>query len=216
VTRVTHFIDRSSRIQRRSERISQAPYNAPVQRRLFKILSVLSLLLFLGTLVLWVRSHWVQDWIVRGADEAIGTQVHSGLGRILCFHYDDRSRRTEPWAWSMGWAPVTSQTHQVLDTSDAPHWWNRLGFAVLRGGPGTSLAPSVVFFVLIPHWSLAVLFAVLPALYLRAAIRSRRRLRIGLCPVCGATPGRCPECGAAVDPVYVKTLHADEAPTSSA
>ena len=199
VTRVTHFIDRSSRTQRQSERISLAPYNPPVKWRLFTILSVLSLLLCLATLALWVRSHWVQDWFVRGADEAIGTQVHSGLGRILCFHYDDRSRRTEPWAWSMGSAPVTLQTHQLLDTSEAPHWWNRLGFAVLRGGSGTSLAPSVVFFVLIPHWSLALLFAVLPALHLRAAIRSRRRLRPGLCPVCGydlrATPDRCPECG---------------------
>ncbi len=53
--------------------------------------------------------------------------------------------------------------------------------------------------VLIPHWFLALLFAILPALRLRAAIRSHRRHRAGLCPVCGydlrATPERCPECG---------------------
>jgi hypothetical protein len=51
-----------------------------------------------------------------------------------------------------------------------------------------------------PHWFLALLFAILPALYLRGRLRSHRRVREGCCPVCGydlrATPDRCPECGA--------------------
>jgi len=175
---------------------------ANLRRRIFTALSVLSLLLCLATLALSVRSYWVQDWLVGGVDEGLGTQVHSGLGRILCFHYDDRDdfpRATQPWAWSIGSAPVALHAHQLLDTSDAPHWWNRLGFAALRGAPGTSLAPSVAFFVLIPHWFLALLFAILPALHLRALVRSRRLSRIGHCPRCGydlrATPERCPECG---------------------
>jgi hypothetical protein len=52
----------------------------------------------------------------------------------------------------------------------------------------------------VPHWFLALLFAIPPALHLRAMIRSRRRRhRAGHCPTCGydlrATPDRCPECG---------------------
>jgi hypothetical protein len=54
----------------------------------------------------------------------------------------------------------------------------------------------------LPHWFLALLFAVLPAVRVRAMIRNRRRFGAGLCPACGydlrATPGRCPECGAEV------------------
>jgi hypothetical protein len=51
----------------------------------------------------------------------------------------------------------------------------------------------------IPHWSLAVVFAILPAFQFRAILRSQHRHRQGLCPRCGydlrATPERCPECG---------------------
>jgi len=53
-----------------------------------------------------------------------------------------------------------------------------------------------------PHWFLALLFAIPPALHLRGAIRSRRLNGAGHCPRCGydlrATPERCPECGAEV------------------
>ena len=34
----------------------------PVKRRLFTILSALSLLLFVAVCVLWVRSYWIHDW----------------------------------------------------------------------------------------------------------------------------------------------------------
>jgi hypothetical protein len=59
--------------------------------------------------------------------------------------------------------------------------------------------PTEIRLVSLPHWFLALLFAILPAVHLRAAIRSRRRHRAGHCPTCGydlrATPERCPECG---------------------
>jgi len=53
----------------------------------------------------------------------------------------------------------------------------------------------------VPHWSIALLTAILPALTLRRTWLRRRRSRAGLCHRCGydlrASPDRCPECGAA-------------------
>jgi hypothetical protein len=55
--------------------------------------------------------------------------------------------------------------------------------------------------VLVPHWLLVPLTAILPAFGIRRTLAPRRRWRLArsLCAGCGydlrATPGRCPECG---------------------
>jgi hypothetical protein len=72
-----------------------------------------------------------------------------------------------------------------------------LGFGYKRSG-----SPEHMRVMWFPHWFLALIFAILPALRLRAILRTARRHRLGLCQHCGydlrATPhgGRCPECGA--------------------
>ena len=56
--------------------------------------------------------------------------------------------------------------------------------------------------VTLPAWFPALLFAILPAFWLRRRRIERKRNRIGFCQKCGydlrATPQRCPECGTAV------------------
>ena len=55
--------------------------------------------------------------------------------------------------------------------------------------------------VAIPHWSVMLVSAVLPALWFHGRRRARYRVVRGLCPACGydlrASPERCPECGVA-------------------
>jgi hypothetical protein len=81
--------------------------------------------------------------------------------------------------------------------------WGRFGFgfyAGQRSPPSWPMSHNDLFVVL-PHWAVVLLTAILPArcaLGLRRRRREARRMR-GLCPSCGydlrATPGRCPECG---------------------
>jgi hypothetical protein len=105
---------------------------------------------------------------------------------------------------------------------------NTLGFADVRIGARRSLEEARVMqrpslngtywgtpgkvrrnarLIIIPLWSVAALFAVLPALGLtrvtRRTLCHRNRRRRGHCPQCNydlrATPARCAECGASAD-----------------
>ena len=56
--------------------------------------------------------------------------------------------------------------------------------------------------VIMPHWPLILLTAILPAIRIKRYFRQRRRAREHLCKCCGydlrASPDRCPECGVEV------------------
>jgi hypothetical protein len=152
-------------------------------------LSVLSLLLCVGTLALWVRSYWVGD--------AVGWPIHgcwvaTSNGRTLLVLVDGYSI-PNPFRLTAGPRSERFWQWYIRDES-MPPTFEFVGFASRRGPNWTHYA--------VPMWFLALLFAILPALHLRALIRSRRLRRIGHCQRCGydlrATPERCPECGAEV------------------
>jgi len=175
-------------------------------RRLFNLLTLLSLLLCALLVALWVRSHWYDSFLKREApvDErhlnlvwSIGTSP--GLIRTS-YNVETLNpafrRDTSEWSWfdSSHEEPVNDVVGVPLPVPTLP---NRLGFYLMIGESKGSYRYTTVT---VPFWSLT-LIAAMPALIVNHGRLRRRRLKHrNLCPNCGydlrATPHRCPECGA--------------------
>jgi hypothetical protein len=178
-----------------------------VKRRLFTILSALSLLLCAAVCLLWMRSYWVGDF-VGWHRRVVGDPTY--VERMW-------AASTEPGGFGLVLQAYRTPTSSP---SPSPFWrtrpdpkglaiptWSRWGFKgyVWRSDPSVgSLEHHVasVRMLVVPAWSLCLLAAVLPSSWVAVTARRRmigRRLRQNLCPSCGydlrATPERCPECG---------------------
>ena len=148
--------------------------------------TVLSLLLFLASVVLWVRSHWVGDWLIwkRGRVfwlASVAGQFRVGGGYSSNGDQFNYQRIPPDTDFSEMW-PLSSEVIEFA------------GFAVDKKGSPTWYKAAA------PAWAVVVPSAVLPGIWL---VKRRRRdlARPGLWPGCGydlrATPDRCPECGRA-------------------
>jgi hypothetical protein len=170
-------------------------------RRLWRIflngLTICSLLLFLATAGLWVRSYWRADKVdwTRSFDP-LRNRPFIGLGSSrgrLTIHFGafaagERSRFVKSgWDWD-------TYAHSPIPVSNVANRW---GFGVRSGANLFGRRGVVVF----PAWLTVAVFAALPLVRGASFVRRRRRLREGHCEHCGydlrATPERCPECGAA-------------------
>ena len=180
-------------------------YNAPfMKRRLFAILSALSLLLFIAIGVSHIRSYNHYDLLdVRRFGCEFGVRHGDG---ILCILF----ARDEPlphggipaprWDLHLGQMPTGRSMHDLATPRP-----NRRGFgfhvARTRGRPvgNWTHGNRLLLLVYTPYWLPQTASAILPTLWLVLRLRARRRRRTGLCPTCGydlrATPDRCPECG---------------------
>jgi hypothetical protein len=165
--------------------------------------TLLSLLLCAATIALWIRSHTHLDDIDHFSHPQRYWSLRSAEGRLYL---------QQTWAAGPYWhqSPRTEYTTGELARlkyANLPFKWQAAGFAYGHV-PILSLSTSMTLTAHVyqaPHAFFALLFALPPALWLRAAIR-RRRLRArraaNACPTCGydlrATPDRCPECGTPV------------------
>ncbi|MDB5289965.1 MAG: hypothetical protein JWL69_1206 [Phycisphaerales bacterium] len=165
-----------------------------MRSRLFTVVCAASLLMYIATMVLWVRSYSRCDLLLRqrGPDDRIAVTSEFG---VLVFEVESPQRG----AIQPGW---------VYFDSRLPRRWGRppgvVGFAAFRGTNRhyLLLPPTAVYGVSAPHWAVAIITVVLPL----AWISRRGKLRLaavrragGLCAACGydlrASEGRCPECG---------------------
>jgi hypothetical protein len=162
------------------------------------------LILCLAVLIIWPRSHWSADsywWNDPGRVRALVTsagsfelylrEVPSTAGfRIL----GSRGHR--------GGQPVSDPLDGIRK-SDMPSRWTFLGF-----GHATDRASLRV--IVIPAWSVALVTALVPPLWLLRHRKRRAddRRRRNLCVRCGydlrASPERCPECGTPIKPTRAR------------
>ena len=169
-----------------------------MKRRLFGMTSLISLLLCVAALVLWVRSYWYYDVLVVPLPHPWSHVSINGI-----------RGRAEFWVHRSWLEPV----HAVVGTvrlQKVEFIWPPSRTADMMPHPpsfefryidASHSGMDIRFYVIaLPHWFLAALLAMAPALFLWRRLRASHRLHRNLCRNCGydlrASPGRCPECGA--------------------
>jgi hypothetical protein len=137
--------------------------------RLFDLLSMVSLFLLIGTVILCIRSYWTADYVAYCL-ESKEHGVISTVGRVVL--YDESAIAPFRWKAPFGFqyaarpAPPSMAAYDLPNSRRHGRW---LGFGVMSGDNGRYSA-SVRF---VPYWSVAIVMAILPVLWLR------KRWRIG-------------------------------------
>jgi hypothetical protein len=192
-------------------------------RRLFVVLSGLSLLLCVAVVMLWVRSYRRTD-VVGFAWRGALWQVTSDRGRVCLDNQPGRRRELEQieaaraaaleryeWLAEQALAALERAAAAPYPSTDRDAALDESKrFVEEHGLFGEQLEAAILRKPAIRPASYSARYAIpfgaaalLPAAWLARAIprlsRRRSRLERGLCPRCGydlrATPGRCPECG---------------------
>ena len=176
-----------------------------MKRRLFTILSAMSLLLFVAVVALWVRSYGV-EYSVFWARERKTYHVVSFDGRI--------GFRALPWGVPDS-PRAMSFTRAQLSAGRADRWVGQSVFGFLlrwerpeqtwrhlpgfRGGGSKSVTPPPYIVIAVPYYAITLVLLLGLMTQITRLNRLLKRGGHGLCPSCGydlrATPGRCPECG---------------------
>ena len=159
----------------------------PLRRYIFNTLTVVSLLLLLGTVGLWVRSYRHMDDInFLQANGQRNCAFHSAWGTLTYW------RRHE-------WNETTSveYEHWLLVkpaySADTSYLVKRFLIGFEHGSDASRASTSA------PHWLFVMVFTTLPAIWL-FKWNKRRKLGPNACPSCGYDltgneSGVCPECG---------------------
>ena len=177
-------------------------------QRLRRTIRLLYLLLLVGVIGLWVRSHWYNDAInYRPAPlsrEGRIYSIRSGRGGFCAWIIFRDLPRTGPYMFEYGrqrayWYPMQSDKRQgPLNFTR----WNALGFE-------RKDFKGFVSFTL-PYWALTLPLMMLPATWMYLWWKRRRRRQAGRCGSCGydlrASRGRCPECGTLIPLPHISRI----------
>ncbi|MDB5173601.1 MAG: hypothetical protein JWN51_2374 [Phycisphaerales bacterium] len=180
-----------------------------MRRRLFTLLSALSLLLFVGTCGLWVRSYGRCDvlWMERShrfrlASERGKIEISTASKFSTEDNYWSKIHRERPSPYSANWtfthfsSEVASR--RIISTFDFELHHHEPGLPI--GDAGWNISDyQIISSARVPFWFCAIAESLIPSVWLWRVVRDPRARQRGSCRVCGydlrATPDRCPECG---------------------
>ena len=158
-----------------------------MKRSAFTILSASSLLLCVAITSMWVRSYWYRDGILLRNN--IGFASDRGS---IWWRYDLVVQANVGWFSTK--AGSYSPWHNFEKYASSSWHFAGIGFARFTFPAG---GPSPITIWAVPHWSLAAIALVPPALWLLRWRRLRHSQKA--CANCGydlrASIGCCPECG---------------------
>jgi hypothetical protein len=161
----------------------------------------------------WVSREWGVDW--GGGDVGVcygPARADAAAARAAgCpdaarwdtrFNHDPPSSvRGKYTTWAGGWVKAGHHARLWDHAGIVAGHAQGLDWASSVSGPSVPRADRRYYWLALPCWAAAALFAALP-IHQARAIRRRRRARLaatGRCTACGydlrATPQRCPECG---------------------
>jgi hypothetical protein len=190
-------------------------------RYIVNTLTVVSLVLCLGAAGLWVRSHYVADFVIGvhadrddRSDHQRYVTLRSDPGRAFLGvldmrqsnEYLERHESAPPGASPFRW--FRNPPQPLRPSTTGPNFIERrfLGFSYGRippRGDGYDRSGRTFysggFRIITPYWMIVLLTGLLPVIALARWVRKRSPRDANLCPSCGydlrATPDRCPECG---------------------
>ncbi len=173
-----------------------------MRRRLFTILSALSLPICAATVVLWARSEKRSDYVFFNPDLRRAFCICSRKGSVE-FSLEWSPERQRGWPrWEAGTIDLTNATElgaqvaRLLDDVDD----NNIIPLLLHTRTTGYLQRQEFHRAAIPYWLIMAASVAVPGLELGIRRRNSLRQPNGLCWQCGydirASPVRCPECGA--------------------
>ena len=176
-----------------------------MRRRLFTAVTIGSLLLCVATVVLWLRSYWAADCVLRISEQYESHwftdsrwALVSEYGGLELWHYRARQRIVD----------ITGDL-EPAGKSQVRYEYSRLkpGHGPLRwrfgiGRADQSIQPDLVYKAVgLSHWLLVSILGLSVVLALNGRSRSRYQGH-SFCRRCGydlrGTPDRCPECGTVI------------------
>ncbi|MDB5357412.1 MAG: hypothetical protein JWN24_3865 [Phycisphaerales bacterium] len=173
-------------------------------RRLFTLLSALSLLLCVTSAAMWVRSERIADQVLCERLTASSGYFRryslESVGGRVWVEVLDFQGRTLPSGWSHMSAPTGTPTWHLIPRRMPGDRFVALGFewSFADAMAPSAYAPRRVFMLGVPYYFVGLPACLPPIGWLRRKVRNRS-VTFNVCRHCGydlrATPERCPECG---------------------